>query len=45
MDSEQRSCTGGFEEACREKVAFFVDDGLVGSRDPVSGCRVLSTSS
>jgi hypothetical protein len=26
---------GVFSEACREIIAFFVDDGLVGSRDHV----------
>ena len=29
------AANGVFSEACREIVAFFVDDGLVGSRDPV----------
>ena len=33
MDEE--AANGRFAEACREIVAFFVDDGLVGSRDPV----------
>jgi hypothetical protein len=35
-----------FSEACREIVAFFVDDGLVGSRDPIwlqSAMEVLIT--
>ena len=32
--SEEAAC-GDFGEASREIVAFFVDDGLVGSRDPV----------
>ena len=33
MDEE--AANWRFAEACREIVAFFVDDGLVGSRDPV----------
>jgi hypothetical protein len=33
MDKE--AAHGRFAEASREIVAFFVDDGLVGSRDPV----------
>jgi hypothetical protein len=33
MDEE--AANGIFAEASREIVAFFVDDGLVGSRDPV----------
>jgi hypothetical protein len=33
MDEE--AARGRFSEASREIVAFFVDDGLVGSRDPV----------
>jgi hypothetical protein len=38
--------SGVFSEACREIVAFFVDDGLVGSRDPIwlqSATEVLVT--
>ncbi len=31
----EEAAQGRFEEASREIVAFFVDDGLVGSRDPV----------
>jgi hypothetical protein len=31
----KEAAQGRFEEASREIVAFFVDDGLVGSRDPV----------
>ncbi len=33
MDNE--ATNGIFAEASREIVAFFVDNGLVGSRDPV----------
>ena len=33
MDEE--AANGRFAEACREIVAFFVDDRLVGSRDPI----------
>ena len=31
----KEAAQGRFEEASREIVAFFVDEGLVGSRDPV----------
>jgi hypothetical protein len=31
----KEAASGVFSEACREIVAFFVDDGLVGSRDPI----------
>ncbi len=32
---DEEATHGRFEEASREIVAFFFDDGLVGSRDPV----------
>ncbi len=31
----EEAAHGRFAEACREIVAFFVNNGLVGSRDPV----------
>jgi hypothetical protein len=31
----EEAASGVFSEVCREIVAFFVDDGLVGSRDPI----------
>jgi hypothetical protein len=40
------AASGVFSEECREIVAFFVDDGLVGSRDPIwlqSAMEVLVT--
>jgi hypothetical protein len=40
------AASGVFSEACREIGAFFVDDGLVGSRDPIwlqSAMEVLVT--
>jgi hypothetical protein len=40
------AASGVFPEACREIVAFFFDDGLVGSRDPIwlqSAMEVLVT--
>ncbi len=33
--TNKEAASGVFSEACREIVAFFIDNGLVGSRDPI----------
>ncbi len=38
---DEEATHGGFAVACREIVVFFVDDGLVGSRDPIWLQRAL----
>jgi hypothetical protein len=40
---EEEAALGRFKQASRDKLAFFVDNRLVGSRNP--GCRVPSTFS